>query len=92
MSPFIVLLQAIRKLLSFKVDRDEFKEAVRETKKYIEGVKRDIEDIIEEVEGNIVQSDNEIIADLIETDMLPAVYNTEGKILTDENGKIVLRY
>ena len=29
---------------------------------------------------------------LIETDMLPAVYNADGKILTDENGKIILRY
>lgn len=29
---------------------------------------------------------------LIETDMLPAVYNEDKKILTDENGKIVLRY
>lgn len=29
---------------------------------------------------------------LIETDMLPAVHNADGKILTDENGKIILRY
>lgn len=29
---------------------------------------------------------------LIETDMLPAVHNADGKIITDENGKIILRY
>lgn len=29
---------------------------------------------------------------LIETDMLPAVHDADGKILTDENGKIILRY
>lgn len=29
---------------------------------------------------------------LIETDMLPAVYDDDGTILTDENGRIVLRY
>ena len=29
---------------------------------------------------------------LIEEDMLPAVHTTDGKILTDQNGNIVLRY
>lgn len=29
---------------------------------------------------------------LIETDMLPAVYNTDGAILTDESGNVILRY
>lgn len=28
---------------------------------------------------------------LIETDMLPAVHDINGAILTDENGKIILR-
>ena len=37
-------------------------------------------------------SDAENLALLVETDMLPAVYNADGKILTDENGKIILRY
>ena len=37
-------------------------------------------------------SDAECLALLVETDMLPAVYNADGKILTDENGKIILRY
>lgn len=32
------------------------------------------------------------VAALIETDMLPAVHDADGKILTDENGKIILRY
>lgn len=29
---------------------------------------------------------------LIETDMLPAVHDENSAILTDENGKIILRY
>lgn len=29
---------------------------------------------------------------LIETDMLPAVHDEAGKILTDENGNVILRY
>lgn len=64
MSPFITLLTAIKKLLAFKVDRDEFRDVIRDTKKDIEGIKNDIEDtkreikdIVEEVEGNIAQSD-----------------------------------
>lgn len=42
--------------------------------------------------GSGMPSDMELLADLIETDMLPAIYNTDGKILTDEAGRIVLRY
>lgn len=29
---------------------------------------------------------------LIDNDMLPAVYDESGKILTDESGRIILRY
>lgn len=29
---------------------------------------------------------------LIETDMLPAIHDTDGAILTDENGNVILRY
>lgn len=36
--------------------------------------------------------DEEYVQLLIETDMLPAVYNADGKILTDSNGNVVLRY
>ena len=32
------------------------------------------------------------IAALIEADMLPAVHDASGAILTDENGNIILRY
>lgn len=42
--------------------------------------------------GSGMPTDMELLADLIETDMLPAIYNTDGKILTDEAGRIVLRY
>ena len=38
------------------------------------------------------EDDTSQLSLLIETDMLPAVYNADGKILTDENGKIILRY
>ena len=38
------------------------------------------------------QDDTETIALLIDTDMLPAVYNADGAILTDENGNVILRY
>lgn len=37
-------------------------------------------------------SDEACLSALIETDMLPAVHDADGKILTDENGKIILRY
>ncbi len=40
--------------------------------------------------GNVDQESQ--IAMLIEVDMLPAVYDTNGAILTDENGNIILRY
>lgn len=32
------------------------------------------------------------IATLIETDMLPAVHDASGAILTDQSGNIILRY
>lgn len=37
-------------------------------------------------------SDGSQISALVETDMLPAVHDTDGKILTDENGNVILRY
>lgn len=37
-------------------------------------------------------NDIDQLSALIETDMLPAVYNSDGKILTDEKGQIILRY
>lgn len=37
-------------------------------------------------------TDEESLTVLIETDMLPAVHSADGKILADENGKIILRY
>ena len=38
-----------------------------------------------------VSTDNEILAELIEADLLSAV-TTNNKILTDNNGRIILRY
>lgn len=40
--------------------------------------------------GNVDQMEQ--LNMLIETDMLPAVYNETNKILTDENGNVILRY
>ena len=37
-------------------------------------------------------ADTETLNLLIEEDMLPAVCNAGGEILTDQNGNIVLRY
>ena len=40
--------------------------------------------------GNVDQMEQ--LQMLIETDMLPAVHDETGKILTDENGNVILRY
>ena len=37
-------------------------------------------------------SDLEQIAMLIDVDMLPAVHDSEGAILTDENNNVILRF
>ena len=44
------------------------------------------------VPGSVTLSEDETISLLIEEDILPAVYNADGTILTDQNGNIVLRY
>lgn len=44
------------------------------------------------VEIDALPDDAEQIAMLIEADMLPVVHDASGAILTDENGKIILRY
>lgn len=44
------------------------------------------------VPGSVTLSDAETLNLLIEEDMLPAVRNADGAILTDQNGNIVLRY
>ena len=42
--------------------------------------------------GGGSMSDMDQLTSLIETDMLPAIHNSEGKILTDELGMVILRY
>ena len=49
-----------------------------------------LEDRVKAIEEN--HSDAEQLAMLIEADMLPAVHDSNGAILTDENGNIILRY
>ena len=44
------------------------------------------------VPGSVTLSEDETISLLIEEDILPAVYNVDGTILTDQNWNIVLRY
>lgn len=39
-----------------------------------------------------IYTEKDELTALIETDMLPVVYDKDGKILTDESGKIILRY
>lgn len=43
-------------------------------------------------EGTEIPTEKDYLAMLIETDMLPAVHDASGAILTDENGKVILRY
>jgi preprotein translocase subunit Sec63 len=49
-------------------------------------------DKTEVVFRNELVTDESQIEMLIKADMLPAVYNIDGKILTDENENILLRY
>lgn len=42
--------------------------------------------------GSVSLSDKDCLSALIETDMLPAVHDLDGKILTNENGSVILRY
>ena len=58
-----------------------------------------LNDLDTEAKNNLVaaineaaHTDTETLNLLIEEDMLPAVRNTDGAILTDQNGNIVLRY
>lgn len=44
------------------------------------------------VEIDALPNDTEQLEMLIEADLLPAVYDASGAILTDSNGNIVLRY
>lgn len=44
------------------------------------------------VEIDTLPDDAEQIAMLAEADMLPAVHDPDGAILTDQNGNVVLRY
>lgn len=55
-----------------------------------ESLWEDVMKRIEKLEKNGVSETQ--IALLIETDMLPAVHDTKGRILTDENGNVILRY
>lgn len=44
------------------------------------------------VEIDALPDDAEQVAMLAEADMLPAVHDASGAILTDENGNVILRY
>lgn len=54
----------------------------------------DLERRVSNLESGTTTPDNaeDHLKTLIELDMLPAVHTESGKILTDENGRIILRY
>lgn len=53
---------------------------------------RDLDKRVEKLEaGGSFDAAAQMTA-LIETDMLPAVHDADGKILTDETGRVILRY
>lgn len=58
-----------------------------------------ISSLFREMEANRTSPDGGIsgtaesqISMLIETDMLPTIHDSNGKILTDSAGKVILRY
>lgn len=59
-----------------------------ESEDYVEVFK----ELREEMKNSALPSDTEQIAMLAEADMLPAVHDADGAILTDENGNVILRY
>lgn len=60
------------------------------------GAVKTVNGVVPDVSGNIeidaLPDDTAQLALLIEADLLPAVYDSNGAILTDENGNIILRY
>lgn len=59
------------------------------TVKSVNGVKPDKNG---NVEIDALPDELEQVAMLAEADMLPAVHDANGAILTDENGNVILRY
>lgn len=57
----------------------------------IAAIKSWVEAMIPNKLSDLVTSDEQLDM-LIEADMLPAVHDSSGAILTDENGNIILRY
>lgn len=60
------------------------------------GVVRSVNDKTPDENGNVeietIPDELEQIALLVELDMLPAIQDANGAILTDENGNVILRY
>lgn len=61
-----------------------------------DGTVKSVNGIAPDESGNVeidaLPDDTEQLSMLIEADMLPAVHDANGAILTDESGKIILRY
>lgn len=51
-----------------------------------------IDELEDTVAAAIPPTDTEYLQLLADTDMLPAIYDADGAILTDENGNVILRY
>lgn len=81
---YLTLSNRIDLLSSKKVDKDQGVENAG--KALVIGADGNV------VPGSVTLSEEETLSLLIEEDMLPAVYNADGAILTDQNRKIVLRY
>lgn len=62
----------------------------------LEGYAKTVNGVEPDENGNVeiqtLPNDLEQISMLIDTDLLPAVHDADGAILTDENGNVILRY
>lgn len=63
-----------------------------DTSDFVKTVNGEVPDENGNVEIETTPDELEQIALLVELDMLPAIHDASGAILTDENGNIILRY
>lgn len=78
--------KAVGDALATKLDRSELPNSI------VQSVNGIAPDQSGNVEVNALPDNTEQLEMLIEADLLPAVHDASGAILTDENGNIILRY